>query len=121
LAYNPINLALRFILELVALFALGYWGWSQASGAFRFVLAIGIPLVAALIWGVFRVVEPMHNQNPPVHVPGIVRLVIEVVYFAAAAYALYDASLETWGIVFAVVVGLHYLVSYERVLWLLKL
>ena len=29
---HPINLALRFILELAALYALGYWGWTQHDG-----------------------------------------------------------------------------------------
>ena len=38
---NPINLGVRFILELVALYAFGRWGWNQSTGWLRFVLAIG--------------------------------------------------------------------------------
>jgi hypothetical protein len=69
MANNPINLLVRFILELAGLFALGYWGWTQHTGALRILLAVGLPLLAAAIWGVFRV--PGHPGNAPVAVPGM--------------------------------------------------
>ena len=28
IAHNPLNLALRFVLEITGLAALGYWGWN---------------------------------------------------------------------------------------------
>lgn len=37
---NPINLAVRFLLEMFALFALGRWGWMQGTGILRFVLIL---------------------------------------------------------------------------------
>ena len=40
---NPINLAIRFLLELTALYAFGRWGWAQHEGAMRFILAIVLP------------------------------------------------------------------------------
>jgi protein involved in polysaccharide export with SLBB domain len=52
---NPLNLALRFVLEIVALIAVGYWGWTAATGVLGYVLAIGLPLLAAVFWGTFRV------------------------------------------------------------------
>jgi hypothetical protein len=55
MGYHPINLALRFLLELAALYFIGRWGWVQYDGIWRYILAIGLPLVAATIWGVFRV------------------------------------------------------------------
>src|SRR5690606_19890911 len=55
MANNPLNLGLRFLLELVALFAVGYWGWTQHQGVMRFVLAIGLPALLAAAWGIFRV------------------------------------------------------------------
>jgi hypothetical protein len=33
---NPINLAVRFLLETAALIAIGYWGWTQFDGALRY-------------------------------------------------------------------------------------
>ncbi len=52
---HPLNLALRFLLELVALGAMGYWGWTQHEGTARWLWAIGLPLVAAVLWGTFAV------------------------------------------------------------------
>ncbi len=48
------NLLLRFLLELSALGALGYWGFHTADGVItKLGLGIGAPLVAAVVWGVF--------------------------------------------------------------------
>jgi hypothetical protein len=75
---NPLNLALRFLLEVLGLLALGYWGWNKAEGIFRYLLALGIPIIAAAIWGTFRV--PNDPGKAPVRVPGILRLVIEIAF-----------------------------------------
>ena len=40
---NPLNLALRFILEILALVAIGYWGWTTNTGALRYLLTFGAP------------------------------------------------------------------------------
>jgi hypothetical protein len=53
-ALRVINLGVRFLLELGALAAFGYWGATmRTSGALRAVFAIAIPLVVALLWGLF--------------------------------------------------------------------
>ena len=44
---NPINLALRFFLELAGLYCMGYWGWTRHNGVLRYLLVIGLPLLAA--------------------------------------------------------------------------
>jgi hypothetical protein len=64
LGSNPINLAVRFILEIIGLVALGWWGWNQADGIARFALALGIPLLAAALWGTFAVPDdPSRSGN----------------------------------------------------------
>ena len=118
MANNPLNLALRFILELVGLFALGYWGWTQNTGILRYVVTIGLPLLAAALWGTFRV--PDDPGKAPVAVPGALRLLLEAAYFSAASWAFYAAGQDTWALVFGAVVLGHYVISYDRVLWLLK-
>jgi len=51
---EQVNLALRFVLELAALAALGYWGaTAPRSRLVRVVLAAVAPLVAALAWLLF--------------------------------------------------------------------
>jgi hypothetical protein len=118
---HPINLAVRFILELAAWGAMGYWGWTQAEGPLRFVLAIGLPVAAAAIWGTFAVPnDPSRSGRAPVPVPGVVRLGIELVTFGFGAWALYDTGSSTLSLVFAAIVVVHYLVSYDRVAWLIR-
>ena len=118
MANNPINLAVRFFLELAGLFALGYWGWSQHSGAAQWLWAIGVPLIAAALWGTFRV--PGDPGKAPVAVPGLVRLLLELAYFAGAVMAIYASGWVTLSNIFAIIILIHYIISYDRVVWLLK-
>jgi hypothetical protein len=110
---NPINLALRFFLELAALYCMGYWGWNQHDGFLRYILAFGLPLFAAVIWGTFRV--PGDGGAPRVRVPGVVRLLLEIVFFGFATWGLFDAGARTSGWVFGGLCLFHYLISYDRI------
>lgn len=84
----------------------------------RYALALGVPLAAAAAWGVFRV--PNDGGKPVVLVPGWARLLLEAVFFGFAIWGLFDAGATTWGWVFALLVAVHYLLSYDRVLRLLR-
>lgn len=118
---HPINLAVRFLLEIAALVAIGYWGWSQHEGLLRFVLAVGGPLIAAILWGTLTVPgDPSRSGKAPVPVPGLVRLVLELALFAFAAWALYDAGQPTLALILAAIVIIHYALSYDRISWLLR-
>ena len=118
MAWHPINLALRFMLELAALAAYAYWGWAAHEGAWRYLLGIGLPLLAAVLWGTFRV--PNDPGNAPVPVPGPVRLLLEAAFFAGAV-ALLAAVSPRPAVVLGVLVVLHYAASYDRVVRLLKM
>jgi hypothetical protein len=118
MANHPLNLALRFLLELLALFAMGYWGWTQHSGMARYLWTFGLPLIAAVIWGTFRV--PGHPGPAPVSVPGPARLFIEAIVFAGGVWAFSASGRGSWALVFGAVVLLHYLLSYDYVIELLK-
>lgn len=112
------NEVLRFALEVAALVAFGYAGWNLVDGALAStVLAAALPLVAAAVWGVFRV-----DGDPklaPVPVPGLVRLCIETDFFAAAVILL--AVVGAWAAagVLAALVVLHYAWGWRRVRWLI--
>jgi len=118
MANNPLNLTLRFILELVGLFALGYWEWTQHDGLYRWLLAAGLPLLATVLWGTFRV--PNDPGPAPVAVPGWVRLLLEAAYFTSAVLAFYGSQKPAWAMIFGLVVVVHYLISYDRVTLLLR-
>jgi len=121
MSQNPINLGIRFLLELVALYAFGLWGWTQHTGILRYLLVIGLPLLAATMWGMFRVpADASANGKAPVPVAGWLRLLLESLFFISAAWCLFDAGAMLAGYIFSGVALIHYLVSYDRVLWLLK-
>jgi hypothetical protein len=106
---------------MTSLIAVGLWGWSRGEGWTRYLLAIGLPLILSVIWGVFNVPgDPSRGGSAPVVVPGLVRLLIEISFFAVGAWALFARGNSTIGGVFIVVVVLHYLASYHRLAWLLS-
>jgi hypothetical protein len=109
---NPINLVVRFALEIAMLISLGYWGWHLSGTWIKYIEAVGLPVTAAILWGVFRI---QNDPKPaPVEIPGILRLVLELGLFAFATWALYDLGFIRLSMIMAVMVILHYLVSYDR-------
>ena len=118
---HPINLAIRFILELSALASTGIWGWRQSDGWLRIVFAIGIPIILAAIWGTFAVPnDPSRSGSSPIATPGIVRLLLELVFFAFATWALYDIGFVKLSLVFGISTIAHYIISFDRILWLIS-
>lgn len=118
---HPINLAIRFLLELSALGAGGIWGWKQSDSWIKFFLVVGIPILIGTVWGVFAVPEdPSRSGSAPIAVPGLIRLIIELAIFTFATWALYDSGFVRISWTFAIVVEIHYIVSYDRIKWLLS-
>ena len=118
---HPLNLTLRFILELAALFAMGYWGWTQHEGLVRWLWVISAPLIAAILWGTFAVPnDPSRSGHAPIPTPGTVRLFLELSIFAVGAIALIASQQKPAGMVLAIVVLFHYVISYDRILWLFR-
>ncbi len=117
---RELNLALRFVLELCALAALGFWGWSQTEEWWRYLLMLGVPALGATIWGTFAVPgDPSRSGKAPIPVPGIARLTLELAFFGFACWALYDVGATVSSLTLAAIVVVHYVLSYERVRWLL--
>lgn len=115
------NLAVRFVLELSALAALGVWGWQQGDGWSAVALAVGLPVLAAVMWGTFAVAgDPSRSGSAPIAVPGFARLALELAMFALATWALYDVGAHWLSLAMGAVVLVHYLTSYDRVVWLLR-
>lgn len=117
---HPINLVVRFLLELSALLAMSIWGWKLSENWFRFVLVIIIPFIAALIWGTFAVPDdPSRSGKAPIIIPGLYRLTIELVFFAFATWTLYDMGYTRLSWILGGLVIIHYMISYDRILWLI--
>ena len=106
MALRGANLALRFLLELCALAALGYWGWTTGSGVTRWLLAAAAVPVMAVVWGLF--VAPRRRIDPAKPL----RLAIEFVVFGAAAVALAATGHTALAIAFAVVAAVSGTLNY---------
>ena len=118
---HPINLAIRFLLELTAICALGFWGWKQSDSWAKYILAVLISLLAIINWGVFNVPnDPSRSGRAPIRIPGMVRLSIELAIFALTVWALSDLGLTGLSILIGIIVVLHYTLSYARILWLFR-
>ncbi len=114
---HPLNLALRFLLEisLVTIYAL--WGWTNHTGPYKYFWAWGLTIAVSIAWAVFRV--DGDPGNAIVSIPGWLRLLFEAVVFCFAIYFLYQLKYNLIGLIFTVVVLIHYCISYDRIYRLL--
>ena len=78
---KPLNLGLRFVLELCMLVALGIWGFSA-----NIVLGIAAPLAAAVVWGLWIAPKATRRLRDPA------RLAVELLLFGVAGVALLAAD-----------------------------
>ena len=117
--FHPANLAFRFLLEIAALIAIGVGAYNLASGFFAWVLGFGLPLVVAVGWGTFNVPgDESRSGEAPVVVRGVVRLVLELLVFTTAVALLWFVS-PVAATVLGIGVVIHYLLSIDRIRWLL--
>ena len=88
------NLTLSFLLELCLLAAFGYWGFKVGPNLLlQIILGIAAPLGVAVLWGIWM--APASARRLPV----IPRLVVQVVLFGLAVWALVSvgqAGLALW-------------------------
>ena len=92
-------LAIRFLVELLGLAGLAYWGaTTPAETVPRIALGIGAPLALAVLWGL--VMAPKARNPLPLRVRGLLGTALLVLVAGAVA----AAGQPGWGIAFAVVV-----------------
>lgn len=96
------NLALAFLLELCLLAALGYWGYHTGqSTLMRWLLMIGVPLVMAVVWGIFLA------PKSAVALPHGVKLAGKFVAFVIGVLALVAVGQSTLATIFAIIVVIN--------------
>jgi hypothetical protein len=94
---KAIALTLRFLLELAALAALGYGGWSIADSAWAgAVLAVVFVAVGIVIWSLWVAPRASHLLPDPQ------RLIPEWIVFGGATIALIATDHWLLGVVLAV-------------------
>jgi len=118
---HPVNLMIRFLLELMALASVGLWGWKSYEGTLQYILGLGLPILMTIVWGTFAVPDdPSRSGKAPIPVSGLIRLIIEFIFFALAVWVLYDLEYTRLSYALGGIVLIHYLVSYDRLKWLLS-
>ncbi len=118
---HPLNLMIRFLLEVAAITVVAIWGWKLGEDWVRFLWAALFPILFMAVWGIFAVPDdPSRSGNAPVPIAGWLRILVELGIFTFAAWALFDLGYFKIALIFTLICIIHYLVSYDRILWLLK-
>ncbi|MFD4559575.1 YrdB family protein [Streptomyces sp. NPDC058469] len=92
------NLGVLFAIELGALVAVGYWGFTRdIATPLTWLLGLGGPLLLAVLWGLCG------SPKAKYKVRGAGRVGFEVVWFGAGVAALVLAGVYDWALVFALV------------------
>lgn len=93
-----INLAVRFLLELCMLAAVGYWGFKTQSGwGMKLMLGIGLPVLIAVVWGLFVAPRAIYPLS------GIPHLVLALILLGSGVVALFASGNPTLGWVYALI------------------
>lgn len=96
------NEGLAFLLELVMLAGLAWWGSHAVAGlAGRIALAVLTPAVAVVIWGLFAA------PRARVQLPAAGVLAVKTIVFGGAAVAVYSTGWHAPAIAFAVVAAVN--------------
>jgi hypothetical protein len=98
------NLGLAFAVELAALGIFAWWGWRTGNSTpIRLLLAIGLPLITAVVWGLFA--APTASYSGPV-----ITAIVKVAVFGLAGLALWSLDHRILAVAFVVVVASNLLV-----------
>ncbi|HEU4849138.1 MAG TPA: YrdB family protein [Terrimesophilobacter sp.] len=103
------NDVLRFLLELFAVFSLGYWGylaWPFPWPGLLFM--IGTPLFAMVVWGLFR------SPRAKVPLDPVGRALVEIAVMGSAAIAWAMLGHPIVAVVFAVVALVSGIMNLRR-------
>lgn len=90
------NLAWRFLLEVISIIAIGYWGFKIDKGVvIQYVVGLGGPLLIIVIWAMFG------SPSAPFKLQGIYRIALEFSIYGLAFVAILLKKGHIWAIVFA--------------------
>ncbi len=93
-----VNDILRFLLELFALFSLGYWGYLAWPFPWPGIIyMLGAPLFAAVIWGLFRSPRALFPLDP------VGKALIEILVMGAAVGTWFMLGYPVFGTVFGII------------------
>jgi hypothetical protein len=105
---RSLNLAFRFLLEIVVLVALFLWGMSVSDQLmFQAILGLGAPAIVIVVWALF--VAPKASRR----LPDPQRLAVEVVVFGAGVLAFLAAGQILLAVLLAAAAGLNLWLMFD--------
>lgn len=79
-----LNQTVYFLLELSMLGSFGYAGFHSSQHSYgKYLLAIGLPLIAAILWGIFAAPRSAHRLEP------VYRSLFALTLFGISFFLLY--------------------------------
>ncbi|MDN4526805.1 YrdB family protein [Fictibacillus fluitans] len=107
--FKPVLLGMMFLSELIVLYAFGLWGYHQTNGFTKYVLCFTVPLIIAMIWGLFL------SPKAAYLLPPFWRTVLQLLIFAVGARALYVTGLclSAWIFIIISSIGLLLIRFFE--------
>jgi hypothetical protein len=98
------NLAVAFGVEIAGLGIFAWWGWRTGDSlVLRLLLAIGLPLIAAVVWGLFA--APTANYGSPA-----VTAIVKVAFFGLAGLALWSLDHRVVAATFVLIVAVNLII-----------
>lgn len=110
-ALKMLNLAVRFLLELCLLTAVGYWGFkTQSSWFMKILLGVGLPVLIAVLWGMFIAPKATHPLS------GASYMTVELVLLALGSLTLFASGKPTlaWAYTVVLIVNKILLVVWKQ-------
>lgn len=102
-----INLGIRFILEVWALIAVGYWGFKYNSNILiKIALGIGGPLLIAAVWGMFGSPKASYKLSVPL------QWILLFVIYLLAGLSLHVSGKQQLAIFFGVIAIINSILMY---------
>ena len=112
---HPVNQALRFLLEMATLVAIGYWGWVAHAPPWGLLWGMALPALIMVVWATLRSPVDPSPAPVPLPVPGWARLALEAAVFSGGVATLCGVRRPSLAVVLASALALHYALSYDRV------
>lgn len=104
-----------------ALAVYGGWAWTHTPAPFHIFAGLALPVIVAFLWAVLRSREPEDPVDAPTgRISPVPRLVLEALIFGLAVWGLADIGAIRAAWLFSGLLLLHYGLSYDRVIWMLK-
>jgi len=104
---KQINLLVSFLLEVGLIILAGYWGFHQSENSIlKYILAIGVPSVIILLWGIWAAPKSKRRLKNPV------RTTFKLAMMALAVFFGYATGQPVLVVCFAVITILNVSLAY---------